>query len=310
MATAAANDREPTPDVVGEIILLRPDQIEVGPRLRAIDPVWAEALGGVMQAEGQRTPIEVCRLPGRDKFTLVVGAHRHEGATRKGLYLRAEVVTNDAAERRLREASENLHRKDLNPLDRAAHIAELVLLHRARAGIEETDRRDKKVPFSKALREEADGNMEIISMCYGWTEEIAADLGVTSRTIRNDLFLHRRLAPSIVDLLRSARHPALKNASQLKALAKLPTDEAQRRVVQALIDGRAKNVADAVARFGPNPKRTIAPEDKRFASVIGAISRMSRTERLTLVQSPTFQDLLPAEARDLLTSIRRDGADA
>lgn len=307
MATAAANDGE-QPDVVGQIVLLKPDDIEVGPRLRPVDPVWAAALGGIMKAEGQQTPIEVCRLPGRAKFTLVVGAHRRAGAEIKGLWLRAEVVTNDAAERKLREASENLHRRDLNPIERAAHVAELVARHRARAGIEETDRRNRQVPFSKALREEADDNMEIISMSYGWSEEVAADLGVTSRTIRNDLYLYRRLAPSLIDRLRSARHAILGNAGQLRALAKLATDDLQRRVVEALLAGKAKNVAGAVIAIGASSKRAEDPEDKRFRTVIGAIARMARTERLALVQSPTFQDLLPAEARDLLTSIRRDEA--
>lgn len=310
MATAAANDGA-APDVVGQIVLLRPEEIEVGTRLRDIDPLWAEALGGIMKAEGQRTPIEVCRLPGRAKYTLVTGAHRHAGATSKGIWLRAEVVTNDAAERRLREVSENLHRRDLDPATRASHIAELVTLHKVRAGVDPDQdgrRASADARWSKQLKNDADDANVTMTIAYGWADAVAADLGFSRSAIERDLYLHRRLPPSLIERLRNARHPILRNASQLRALAKLGTDALQRRVVEALIGGQAKNVAGAVIAIGASNKRAEDPEDKRFRTVIGALARMARTERLALVQSPTFQDLLPAEARDLLTSIRRDEA--
>lgn len=108
MASLPVNDdavpglyQEELPDFV----LLRTEEIERGERLRDIDQVWADALGGVMAREGQKTPIEVCRLPGRPKWTVVVGGHRHRGAEIHEIeYLKAEIVSANRDDRRLRRS--------------------------------------------------------------------------------------------------------------------------------------------------------------------------------------------------------------
>ena len=274
------------PDVVGEIILLRPDQIDAANRLRPIDPVWAEALAGIMEAEGQRTPIEVCRLPGRTDYTLVVGGHRHAAASIKGMYLRCEVVTNDAAERRLREVSENLHRRDLAPLDRAAFIAELVAVHKVRAGLSANDDGRKasiNARWQKALKDEASDTTATIAIVYGWTDEIAEKVGLAARTVRDDLLLHRRISPSIIDALRRADHPVLNNAAQLRTLAKLE-EAGQQHVLGLLLHKNGlvlgapfDKVTDALAASSSKPKPTA--EDKRLNAFISAFGRMTVAEK-------------------------------
>ena len=265
------------PDVVDSVLLLPVDEIDVGERLRSIDPVWAGALGRVMTAEGQRTPIDVCQLPGRSRWTLVAGGHRHAGAISAGMaYIKAIVVTADAAERRMREISENLWRKGLEPVERAAFIAQLVALHRVKLGLApDGDGRfaSAMVRWKKALQSEADDATETISVAYGWAEDVAEQLGYTSRTVRNDLLLHRRLPAGLAERLPG--HPVLKNATQLRALAKLD-DREQARVVDRLANG-AKSVSEAVARLRDN--RRPQPEDKRLSAFIGAWSRMSVTEK-------------------------------
>lgn len=108
-------------EVLVAFVLIRTDEIDVpDDRLRAIDPVWGGAVGKMMKRDGQDTPIKVCRLPGRSRWTLVAGAHRHYGATVEGIeFLKAEVVTSERDERRLHEVRENLFRTDLTPIDRA-----------------------------------------------------------------------------------------------------------------------------------------------------------------------------------------------
>ncbi|MCC7097308.1 MAG: ParB N-terminal domain-containing protein [Thermomonas sp.] len=263
------------PDVVGQIILLRPDEIEAGERLRPVDPVWAEALAGILKAEGQRTPIEVCRLPGKSRYTLVTGAHRHAAAAKAGLWLRAEVVTNDAAERRLREISENMHRRDLAPLDRAAMLAELVAVHKVRAGLDpNADGRTASVNarWQKALQNEAVDTNDTMTFVYGWSEQVADELGFSKRTIERDLLLHRRLPAMGVAQLREVAHPILNNAAQLRALAKLD-DGTQRKVIRRLADG-ARTIAEAI------DAKTAQPADaKRLSAFIGAFGRMSLSEK-------------------------------
>jgi hypothetical protein len=265
---------------LADYVLIRTDEIDRGDRLREIDQVWGLALGGLMAKDGQQTPIQVCRLPGRNSWTLVVGAHRHFGAEAVGIaYLKAEIVSAERDSRRLREIVENLHRRDLDPIDRAAFMAELVALKRAQAGLASASQRAGSVPdkWKQAVNAEADETLETISNVYGWTEEIGAQLGFTGRTVRNDLMLYRRLAPSIVQALREARHPVAGNASQLRALAKLEEGK-QRRVALRLTHHDARTVAEAIAQLeGGKPKPDA--ETKRLSAFVGAWQRMSVAER-------------------------------
>jgi hypothetical protein len=307
MATAPANDIV-EPAVAGEILLIPVAEIRRGERLRPIDPVWAEALGRIMVREGQQTPIEICRELGKPGWLLVAGGHRHAGAEHAGMDLiEARVVSGTVAHRRMREVTENLWRRDLDPIDRAAFIAELVLLKRSQAGIKDAAHREQSVP--RAVKAEAARTLETISNVYGWSREIGAELGFTDRTIRNDLALYRGLAPSVIDLFRDARHPILRNAAQLRQLAKLDRDE-QGRVAARMVDqgygNAAKSVADAIQLVRGTNRPVGDPRAKRFATIIGTLSRMDARERLGLLQSPDFQGLLPAEAQQLLAPMRRD----
>lgn len=264
------------PDVVGEILLIPVDQIDRSNRLRPIDDAWAAALGGIMLAEGQKTNVEVCRLPGQSRYTLVTGGHRHAGAEFVGMtHLRAELVTADAAERKLREVSENLHRRDLAPLDRATFIAELAELHRLRAGL--SSGQDGRVAsanarWQKALSDEADDAKVTMTLAYGWNDALAEHLGFSPATIKRDLLLVRRLAPSVIEALRKADHPILTNAAQLRALAQLDGFE-QANATQRLLDG-AKTVAEAKGEAAQ-----AKPDEKRLNSFLGAFGRMGVTEK-------------------------------
>jgi hypothetical protein len=300
-------------EVTDQVLLIETGRIAVGERLRDIDPVWAEALGQVMLREGQRTPIEVCRLPGQSHWTLVAGAHRHAGAEAVGIeYLRAIVVTANRDERRQREISENLWRKDLEPIDRAAFIAELVAIRKRSAGIEADSARVRHVPKNlvivtkSEIDAEAQDTLDTISNVYGWSEEIAAQLGFSGSTVRRDLFVYRRLAPSLVQQLRTAGHPAARNATHLRSLAKL-TDDEQARAVAMLLDGDAATVPDAVRAVRPKAETASASDSKLRSRILGTLQRMSARERLALCQDPHFHQMLPIEAQRLLAPMRRDG---
>lgn len=269
---------------VDEIVEVRVDQIDIDEanRLRPIDENFARALGKVMAREGQRTEIEVCRLPDASRWTLVSGGHRVRGAQFEGIeHLKAKIVSADSLDRRAREISENLWRRDLDPIDRAAFIAELVKLKRLKAGLQSVQSRDASVPISlrRAVNIESDETLETISNVYGFTEEVGADLGFTSRTIRNDLLIFRGLAPSLIARLRAARHPVARNATQLRALAKLdhPT---QTKAIDALLGGNAdRKLADAIAYAKGASKPVADPAEKRLSAFIGAFARMSLAER-------------------------------
>lgn len=308
MATAPANDVvEPQP--AGEIVLIPVVAIDMGPRLRAVDEVWAQALGAVMVREGQQTPVEVCHSLGGSSlpYTLVAGAHRLRGAQIVGMDLvEARIVSGSAAHRRQREISENLWRRDLDPVDRAAFIAELVTLKRTQAGIKDVAHRDNSIP--RAVREEARRTLDTMSNVYGFTVEVAADLGLSDRTLRRDLLLYRQLAPSVIELFREQRHPILKNAAQLRQLAKLDRGE-QERVAARMVDhgdGAPKSVGDAILLVRGTNRPVVDPAYKRFSTILGTLARMDAKELRGLFESPEFHNAIPAEAQRLLAPMRRD----
>ncbi|CAN5453683.1 hypothetical protein BH09PSE4_BH09PSE4_13820 [soil metagenome] len=271
-----------------DTFMVRTDQIDMGERLRPIDEVWADALGGIMVRDGQKTAIELCRLPGRDRWTLGgAGGHRLRGAQIHEIeYLRATIVSNSAAERRMREVSENLWRLDLDPIDRAAFLAELVMLHKQRSGIDPA--RDGRVAsaaarWQKAVKDETADTTATIAVVYGWAKDIGAQIGLSERTVRDDLTLYRRLSPSLVARLRDARHPIAKNATQLRALAKLDAAEQEKVADRLLLRSNSREfvtlkVGDALASIrGDRP--VADPEAKRLSAFLGAFARMSLTEK-------------------------------
>ena len=237
----------------------------------------------------------MCRLPGKPGWQLVAGAHRLVGAQTIGMELiEAREVSSSIDFRKLREASENLWRRGLDPVGRAAHIAELVRLHKLRAGIDPA--RDGRVAsinarWQKAVNEEAADTTATIAGVYGWDQAVAAELGFSERTVRNDVMLYRRLGAGVVAELRAAKHPILGNAAQLKALAKLEEAQ-QRRVSLRLAAHGAKTVAEALAQLGGG-KPVADPGAKRLSAFVGAFQRMSLAEKKGALAH--LAGMLPAE---------------
>ncbi|MDP1629910.1 MAG: ParB N-terminal domain-containing protein [Caulobacter sp.] len=264
--------------VVEQAVMLPIDMIDDSDRLRPVDPNWAAALGRIMTEDGQDDPVSVCRLPGRSGWKLITGGHRLAGARAEGwTEIKAVVKSADALDRRRREVSENLWRKGLDPLDRAAFVAELHQVLRARAGIEaDVNGRaiSAQVRWQTALKAEAQDATEIISVAYGFAGQIGEMVGVTDRTIRSDLELYRRLSPTVAAQLRG--HSVGRNAAQLRALTKL-SEADQRRAADMILQGRVKNAGEAVALLvGKVPASADA---KRLSAFLGAFERMGAAER-------------------------------
>ncbi len=285
---STALHQEPLPDFV----LIRTADIDVVDRLRPIDPVWGAALGQIMLRDGQDTPIQVCRLPGQNRWTLVVGGHRHFGATDAGIeFLMAEIVTADRDARRLREVRENLFRSDLTPFDRGAFVAEAVAILKRRAGVDPAATGPQvgaAARWQNRLKDETLDAAATLAGAYGFTSAVATELGLSGRTVERGLMLYRRLAPSLIERLRKHEHPAATQQAQLEALAKLEARE-QEKVVELLTRpaaslnyGQPKTVAEAIMHpLGPKPSERAKPdaETKRLSAFVGAFARMSVVER-------------------------------
>ena len=233
---------------------------------------------GQLAAEGQHIPIEICELPRWKGFVLVAGAHRLMGATLQAwTHIRAVVVDADAIGRRMREVSENLFRSGLDPIDRAAFVAELIRLHKLKAGINpDEDGRSvsANVRWSKALKADAQDATDTMSVAYGWVAEVGDKIGLNERTIRRDLELHRRLLPDVVAQLRG--RPVASNGAQLRALAKA-TEADQRKAAAMIVAGGARSPTEALAIIAQRP--VLDPDQKAWSAFFGGWSRMSAAKR-------------------------------
>lgn len=288
LSTAIAKD--------GEVLRIPVEDIEMGDRLRPVDHDWATRLGELMRVDGQRDPIWVCRLPGRSGFTLVAGAHRY---TAHCLFpelgpVRALLVDSDRLSRREGEVIENLHRKGLDPIDRATFMAELVTVKKLRMGVDPSrDGRTASVAarWQQQVKEEAEDTTAKIALAYGWTAEVAEEVGISPRSVEYDLMLIRRLSPAVIDLLRQHKHHILSNASQLRALAKSEPAE-QLKAAEKLCGVNRdaaeqdrplpRTLAEAMALVQAKNgvvKPVATPEQKRFNTFFDTFGRMSLAEK-------------------------------
>ena len=263
---------------VGKLILIEVTSIDEVERMRPIDPVAAEAIAASMARDGLLHPIDVCRLPGQTRYRLVAGGHRVAGARILGwTHIAAFERSADARERKAREIAENLFKRELNPLDRAAFVAEMYANEKARAGVSaDTDGRahSANVRWQKEVKTEAADAILMIGNAYGLQAGVAAKLGLSQQTVSNDLMLFKRLPASIASRVRPLAIGS--NASALRALAKMDPAR-QVRVVDLIADGQAKGISEAVAII--DKKAPEAPEKKRLNTFLDTFGRMTQAER-------------------------------
>lgn len=277
-------------EVVGEILSLPVESIDVGDRIRPVDPTWAQALAGIIKANGQNTPIEVCRLPGKRTYLLVSGAHRLAAIRIAGIdRIIATLVENDPIDRMARETSENLWRSALKPMERAAFIDGLITVQRARAGVgagEDGRRRSAQVRWQRQLKDESAEAVDNLSLAYGWADVVADHIGMSRKTVYRDLVLRRRLEPDVAEALR--HHNVGRIAGQLHVLAKQDGDT-QRRIANLLLEGHAQSVSAAIATLQQRPKPS--PETKAWSAFIGSWARMSAAKRKDALRELEAQGL-------------------
>ena len=249
---------------------VRLDRIEVTDRIRAIDPDWVEALAADMEKRGPVSPIELRPLPG-GRLRLVHGAHRLAAYTLLGWTdADVDVLDQDALTARGREISENLMRRELSPLDRAAFLAELYEIERQTHGWEAGVSQQSYA----VQRRWAKHTGVMMASVSGLSDSVAAKVGLSASTLKRDLELHRGLTSSARAMLAGTDVP--NNGAQLRLLSRQPAD-AQARIAKMIRDGGARSVADAVAQL--SGKIAATPEAKRLSAFIGSFQRMSVRER-------------------------------
>lgn len=313
------------------LLELAPADVMIPERIGFLHDDKAAALGRLMAVDGQRDPIKVVRnLPskaiadvvaeGKKPWRLVTGMHRLTGAAYEGITVFAIEVSGKPEDLAELEASENLHRRPLGPIERAKFTAALVQAAQERIAREHGDlnrqRLGAKLRWDRvrageqtadsALDEETRDAADKMSSAYGWQESVADALGLDKRTIRRDLSLYRLLIEPFPELAEPlSKHPVVgENASQLKAVAQVKSEAQRRAVIEALLADNELSADEARVQIGidrpdgPTP----LPYQKHYNAIEGGWSRLGAAEKRKFL--PTMAAMLPdgmkRELRDLL----------
>ncbi|MCA3359172.1 MAG: ParB N-terminal domain-containing protein [Roseomonas sp.] len=265
-----------TAPMLEPIELIPVDQIIVEDRLRSVNPDHAALIAESFRANGQMTPIEVRRRHGESGFTLISGAHRLEAAKLAEMdQIAASIIDADKDQARLREIDENLCRRDLTELDRAAFLAERKVVW-AKLNPEAVVFKNKKSRTN-------------LSTIGTFAEEVAERLGLSRRSIDRAINRHNALVARARDILAHSRWAD--NGSVLDGLAKLSAQD-QIKAAEALTreDNPARNLSAAIAEFAPRPKGAAAAEaNQEYDRLITAWRKAGRVAR------KRFIDFLVAE---------------
>ncbi len=253
-------------------------EIELGERLRAVDPEWARGLAQVIKATGLQHPVEIVKAGNRHR--LVAGAHRLAAFKLLGLSdIPARVMEpetqNPELEIRLDEIVENIGRRELSALDRAAHVAELKHIFQTLHG--ETRGGDRKSQKSKRQT----------LPFWSLSDDLSAKMKLSERTVRADAELFERLSPAIRQ--RIAGTWLAENRAQLVALSKAAAPD-QKAVLDMLLAGepKARNVNHALS-LHLNQVDSRKPDEVTFARFVklwGVASKSARKQIRAYLDSP------------------------
>lgn len=286
MATAA---KEIAP-AVAAVFQIDPNDILIDDRIGLFWPDKAAALGRLMAQDGQHEPIKVRKNGARAKkpWTLVVGLHRLEGAKLEGFRaIDAIEAFGDARQLREMEASENLHRRGLAPIERACFVRAIAdaAEERMKGQHEGLSQQQiairarweaEKAKAAGIVREdelasvEAEHTTANMAGVYGWTAETAAALDMSQRSVERDLALHRAVVAPFPDLYRDlAKHPVAENASALREIAAIKDVATRRSLIEGLLFNPELTLAQAKEGLGLSSSAAPAP--------IGATKFMNNT---------------------------------
>lgn len=272
------------------IIEIDPNTVGYSNRIGLLWPDKVEAMAALMKRDGQNDPIKVRKTPDGGNWMLVAGLHRLEGAKLARLMVKAIVVEGDPLQLRLIEASENMHRRDLGPIEKALFVRALADVYEAQftrdygdASPQSIGQRKRWATVNQALAEvDADAaashSAEIISGLYGWQDKAADALGMTSRSLRDFLLIHRQIIAPMPDHYEDlARHPVGQKRANVMKLAEIGDLNDRFAVVNCIIEADGKiTVEQAMAEVGCAVTKGPAPAQGQTKFLNNAAANLDR----------------------------------
>ena len=228
------------------------NQIEVGDRLRTVDPSWVEFLAASIAERGQDTPVWVRKIGRTEKYALIAGGHRIAALKEAGKEVAiASVIKATEAEAQLLEIDENLIRRELTPLDRATFLARRKEVYEA------------LYPETKHGAAPNGGKVANLGdFANRFSEATAERLGVSERSIQRAVARYQALAADVRQTIAGTW--LAESGSQLDELAKL-TPDLQRKVADfALQWPGVRKVSEIVRQIENRPKPPAPEKLERF----------------------------------------------
>jgi ParB family transcriptional regulator, chromosome partitioning protein len=315
-------------DKFASLTIFAVDPVEVdrdlGGRIGLYFPTKAEALAELIAHDGQNTPIVLRKTGNRAKmpWRLVAGLHRLEACALAGLECLAVEVTGDDDALMAIQASENMDRRELEPIERAMFVHSVAEAARKRVFAETGVENDKqlaakakaaRVQYSDSERADADAEAAGINLisAYGWSEETADACGLSVPHLKRSLRIYRCIVADNRDLIDAFKdHPIAKNASNLAEICKLKVPALRRKVIETAISGPAdlglifQMVGIATA---PSIK---TPYDKFSGQIMGGLHRLGTADWRRFCPV-LVNELTPARRADLRAALDQiDSGDA
>ncbi len=309
-----------------EVFKLHPAAVVVGHRIGLFWPEKADAIGAKMLARGQNDPIKVVHHLG--EWKLVTGYHRLQGALSLGLDAIDAIEVKGSADDLLDiEASENLDRRDFEPIERALFVRAAVDVAerralRSREGKSPQARaaekrwkavRDNAVaPANQKAAAEAEYAESNVWTAHGWSADVAEALGMSRAALFDSLKIHRQIiAPFKRELWEAlARVPLGRKRKSAIELADIVDVNNRRLVIDTIIGddaGEYKSVGDAMVAAGakaPSATPRLTGDTKHMN---GAQSNLSR---LTAAGWRSFVPVIVDMAKPDTLRALRDAIDA
>lgn len=214
--------------------------IDVGASRRVLSRPAVKELAASISEIGLLSPIAVARVG--DAYELIAGRHRLAAAKQLGWQeIPAVLVELDDVNRRLAEIDENLIRNDLSDLERAEHLATRKRLYLLKHP-------ETKRGGDRGNQHTGGRQTEIIS----FSQDAAEKIGVTDRSIRQDVQIAESIPEDVRDALRET--PVADSKTDLLDIARLP-EEAQREVIATADLTSKASVRQAVAAHRPTKPR-------------------------------------------------------
>ena len=291
-----------------------PLHVDEGERIGFLHEDKAAAIGRLMAVDGQRDPIKVVASNNPDKpWRLVTGMHRLIGARIEAITVWAIEVSGKPEDLADLEASENLHRRPLAPIERAKFVHALCQAAQERIAREHGELKQQQLAVrarwqrvkggesrvEDALAEETGDTSDKMSRVYGWADSAAEALGLDKRTIFRSLELYRLVVEPFPDLAEDlSKHPVVgENAAQLRLIAQVRTEAERRAVIEALLADEEIGADDARILAGIDRPAGPAPVayQKHYNAIEGGWSRLGLSEKRRFL--PKLVSLLTPEMK-------------